>query len=201
MRRWRLCSRASAPSRTPRRFLSPKPRAAFWREDLIAPLDLPGFDNSAVDGYAVRFDDLAQAGETVLDIGGRAAAGHELTAAGTPCGADLAGKAVRIFTGAAMPGGMDTVFMQEDCRDVEDGRVGLPPGLSRGDNCRLRGEDIRTGEAALAAGRRLRPEDLGLAAALGVDRLRVRRRLKAAIFSTGDEIVSPGDAAEAARRL
>jgi molybdopterin molybdotransferase len=161
-------------------------------EDLIAPIDLPGFDNSAVDGYAVRFDDLAQAGETVLDIGGRAAAGHELTAAGIPCGADLAGKAVRIFTGAAMPGGMDTVFMQEDCRDVEDGRVGLPPGLSRGDNCRLRGEDIRAGEAALAAGRRLRPEDLGLAAALGVDRLRVRRRLKAAIFSTGDEIVSPG---------
>ena len=160
-------------------------------ENLIALIDLPSFDNSAVDGYAVRFEDLAQSADTVLDIGGRAAAGRALARVALH-GADLAGKAVRIFTGAAMPEGMDTVFMQEDCRGRPDGRVVLPPGLSRGDNCRLRGEDIRAGEVALRAGRRLRPEDLGLAAALGVDRLCVRRRLKVAIFSTGDEIVSPG---------
>jgi molybdopterin molybdotransferase len=161
-------------------------------ENLIAPVDLPGFDNSAVDGYAVRFEDLAQSAETVFEIGGRAAAGRALARVAPLDEEDLAGKAVRIFTGAAMPEGMDTVFMQEDCPSRPDGRVVLPRGLSRGDNCRLRGEDIRAGEVALRAGRRLRPEDLGLAAALGVDRLCVRRRLKVAIFSTGDEIVSPG---------
>ena len=160
--------------------------------DLIAPLDLPGFDNSAVDGYAVRFEDLAPAGDSVLEIGGRAAAGHlcHENAGG------LAGKAVRIFTGAAMPEGFDAVFMQEDCRGQGDGRVVLPPGLWRGANRRRRGEDIRAGEAALLAGRRLRPEDVGLAAALGLDRLAVRRRLKAAIFSTGDEIRAPGEPLE-----
>ncbi len=162
-------------------------------QDLIAPIDLPCFDNSAVDGYAVRFENLAQSGETVLEIGGRAAAGHALAAACRD-GGNLVGKAVRIFTGAAMPQGMDTVFMQEDCGCRPDGRVVLPPGLSRGDNCRRRGEDIRAGEVALRAGRRLRPEDVGLAAALGIDRLCVRLRLKVAIFSTGDEIVSPGAA-------
>lgn len=161
-------------------------------QDLIAPINLPGFDNSAVDGFAVRFDDLTPAAETVLDLGGRAAAGHALAVADRQEPASLAGKAVRIFTGAPMPDGMDTVFMQEDCRCLGDGRVSLPPGISRGDNRRLRGEDIRIGEAALRAGRRLRPEDLGLAAALGFDRLGVRRRLRVAIFSTGDEIVSPG---------
>jgi molybdopterin molybdotransferase len=154
---------------------------------LEAPIDLPGFDNSAVDGYAVRFRDLSPNAETILSVEGRVAAGH------APGPAPAAGKAVRIFTGAAMPEGMDTVFMQEDCRVLDDGSVGLPPGLEQGANRRLRGEDIAKGEAALARGRLLRPEDLGLAAALGVDRLQVRRRLKAAIFSTGDEIVSPGE--------
>ncbi len=90
-----------------------------------------------------------------------------------------------------MPAGLDTVFMQEDSRRIENGRVAVPPGLAPGDNRRLRGEDIRAGEAALSAGRRLRPEDLGLTAALGVAQLVARRKLKAAIFSTGDEIVPP----------
>lgn len=156
--------------------------------DITAPLDLPGFDNSAVDGYAVRFEDLAPGAETALEIGGRAAAGHLCAETAR----HLAGKAVRIFTGAAVPEGFNTIFMQEDCR-AEKNRVVLPPGLRRGANLRLRGEDIRAGDAALPAGRRLRPEDLGLAAALGVDRLTVRRKLRAAIFSTGDEIVSPGE--------
>ncbi len=158
-------------------------------QDLIAPLDLPGFDNSAVDGYAVRCADLALTGESALLIGGRAAAGRALEA---DSGAGLAGKAVRIFTGAAMPEGFDAVFMQEDCR-AEQGRVMLPPGVWRGANRRLRGEDVRAGKSALRGGRRLRPEDLGLAAALGFDRLVVRRKLRAAIFSTGDEIVAPGE--------
>lgn len=159
---------------------------------LAAPVDLPGFDNSAVDGYAVRYCDLAPGLETSLPVEGRAAAGHAPQVGG------IAGKAVRIFTGAAMPEGADTVFMQEDCGLLPGGSVSLPPGLAKGANRRLRGEDIAAGDEALPAGRRLRPEDLGLAAALGVDRLAVRRRLKAALFSTGDEILEPGESMRAA---
>jgi molybdopterin molybdotransferase len=162
-------------------------------QELIAPLDLPGFDNSAVDGYAVRFADLKPGAETVLAIGGRAAAGHALRPSDRSAKEGVSPGAVRIFTGAAMPDGADTVFMQEDCRLIGDGRVVLPPGLAAGANRRQRGEDICAGDAALLAGRRLRPEDLGLAAALGVDRLIVRRKLKAAVFSTGDELTAPGE--------
>ncbi|WP_020177177.1 gephyrin-like molybdotransferase Glp [Methyloferula stellata] len=159
----------------------------FLAEALTAPIDLPTFDNSAVDGYAVRFDDLKPEGETILPVEGRVAAGHCLDAEA------LQGRAVRIFTGAPMPAGLDTIFMQEDCKETDAG-VSLPSGLSRGANLRLRGEDVKIGEAALPQGRRLRPEDIGLAAALGLDRLTVRRKLKAAVFSTGDEIMSPGQA-------
>jgi molybdopterin molybdotransferase len=159
---------------------------------LAAPIDLPSFDNSAVDGYAVRFCDISAKGESVLPVAGKVAAGHSLATN------DISGKAVRIFTGAAMPDGMDTVFMQEDCRVLDDGSVALPAGLGKGANRRLRGEDIHIGEEALRQGRRLAPEDVGLAAALGVKALVVRRKLKAAIFSTGDEIVSPGEPLRAA---
>ncbi len=161
--------------------------------DLVAPIDLPGFDNSAVDGYAVRFGDLTSDADTIIKLGGRAAAGHPLRIDAGLDAADLAGTAVRIFTGAMIPPDMDTVFMQEDCGRLEDGRVVLPPGLAAGANRRRRGEDIHAGALALLAGRRLRPEDIALAAALGVDRLAVRRKLRAALFSTGDEIASPGD--------
>jgi molybdopterin molybdotransferase len=155
-------------------------------EPLIAPIDLPNFDNSAVDGYAVRFASLAASGETIMPIAGRAAAGHASAAAPTD-------GAVRIFTGAPMPEDFDTVFMQEDCRELDGGRVALPAGLQQGANQRPRGEDIARGDTALAAGRRLGPREIALAAALGIDRLPVRRRLKIAVFSTGDEIVSPGE--------
>jgi molybdopterin molybdotransferase len=101
------------------------------------------------------------------------------------------GQAIRIFTGAPMPVGADTVFMQEDCR-VEDGAVIVPPGLKRGANRRLAGEDIRAGAVALPAGRRLSVQDVALAAALGLTALAVRRRVRVALFSTGDEIVEPG---------
>jgi molybdopterin molybdotransferase len=155
-------------------------------EPLIAPIDLPNFDNSAVDGYAVRFASLAASGETVMPMVGRVAAGDASAAAS-------ADAAVRIFTGAPMPENFDTVFMQEDCREVGDGRVVLPAGLAQGANRRPRGEDIGCGDTALAAGRRLGPREIALAAALGIERLPVRRRLKIAVFSTGDEIVSPGE--------
>lgn len=154
---------------------------------LHAALDLPSFDNSAVDGYAVAFADLADAGETILPMAGRVAAGHGSGAAFTR------GTTVRIFTGAPMPAGTDTVFMQEDVRMCDDGRVALPAGLERGDNRRPRGEDVVAGCLVLDVGRRLRPQDIALAAALGNTTLAVRRRLRVAVFSTGDEVVSPGE--------
>jgi molybdopterin molybdotransferase len=153
--------------------------------DIVAPVDLPPFDNSAVDGYAVRADDLGSEQETRLAIVDRVAAGH---AAGRVL---HDGEAIRIFTGAPMPAAADTVFMQEDCR-IDGGAVIVPPGLKRGANRRLAGEDIAVGSVALPAGRRLSARDVALAAALGLASVEVRRRVRVALFSTGDEIVEPG---------
>ena len=155
--------------------------------DVIASMNLPPHANSAVDGYAFAHTDLLPARETVLPVSGRAAAGHPL---GRPAGR---GAAVRIFTGAPMPEGTDTVMMQEDCI-VEDGLVRLKPGIKKGANRRHAGEDVAEGAVALAAGRRLLPADLGLAAALGYCELRVFRRLRVALLSTGDEVCDPGTA-------
>ncbi len=155
--------------------------------DLVAQIDVPPHANSAVDGYAVAHADLLPDQDTVLPVGGRAAAGHPL---GRPA---IRGEAIRIFTGAPMPGGADTVMMQEDCV-VEAGRVRLAPGIKKGANRRHAGEDVARGAIALAAGRRLKPADLGLAAALGNDRLPVFRALRVALLSTGDEVREPGAA-------
>jgi molybdopterin molybdotransferase len=156
-------------------------------DDVIAPVNVPPFDNSAVDGYAVRGDDLGFDGEKRLRIVDRITAGH---AAQHTVGA---GEAIRIFTGAPMPPDADTVFMQEDCRIDGDGVV-VPAGLRRGANRRLAGEDMRAGTVALPAGRRLAAQHVALAAALGLTTLDVRRRVRVALFSTGDEIVEPGTA-------
>lgn len=154
-------------------------------EDVHAPADVPPRDNAAVDGYAVRFDDLDPQGETRLSVEGRAAAGHPH---GRPVGR---GEAVRIFTGAPMPDGCDTVMMQEDC--VGDGdQVILRPGIARGANRRRAGEDFAAGERILEPGRRLRAQEIGLAAAAGRAALGVYRPLRAAVFSTGDELKEPG---------
>jgi molybdopterin molybdotransferase len=152
---------------------------------VAAPIDLPPFDNSAVDGYAVRHADLDPRGETRLAVAERVTAGR---AAQHALGA---GEAIRIFTGAPMPADADTVFMQEDVR-AEDGAVIVPAGLKRGANRRLAGEDVRAGAAVLPAGRRLAAQDVALAAAVGLTQLDVRRRVRVAMFSTGDEIVEPG---------
>lgn len=153
--------------------------------DIEAPLDLPPFDNSAVDGYAVRHSDLAREAETRLRVVDRLTAGHPADRA------VAAGEAVRIFTGAPMPAGADTVFMQEDTR-VDGDTVILPPGLKLGANRRAAGEDVRRGSLLLPAGRRLAAQHLALAAAVGVTKLDVFRRVRVAVFSTGDEIVEPG---------
>ena len=154
---------------------------------LVAPLSVPPHDNAAVDGYAVYFDDLAPGAPTVLPVLGRASAGHPLP------GAAPRGVAVRIFTGARMPEGPDTIFMQEDCVE-EDGKVRLPPGLKQGANRRRAGEDVKAGTSVLAAGHRLRAQDIGLAASLGFGALPVFRKLKVALLSTGDELREPGTA-------
>lgn len=152
--------------------------------DVAAAIRLPPHDNSAVDGYAVRHADLG-AGETVLGLAGRIAAGD------APGPGDTAGRAVRIFTGAPMPPGMDTVFMQESVRRDGD-RVVLPPGAAPGAHRRRAGEDAGAGEVIVRAGTRLRPQHLALAAATGHDRIAVRRPLRVALFSTGNELAEPG---------
>ena len=152
--------------------------------DIVAPL--PPFTNSAVDGYAVAGRDLPKAEAEAFPVLGRVAAGA------SPKDAVKARHAVRIFTGAPMPAGADTVFMQEDVR-LEGGKVVLPAGLKPGANVRPAGEDIPLGHAALKAGQRLRPQDVALVAAFGLTRIDVRRRIRVAVFSTGNELVSPGE--------
>ena len=152
--------------------------------DFVAPINLPGQANSAVDGYAVHHADLAADASTILPVLGRVAAGH-------PAATALPrGYAARIFTGAIMPAGPDTVMMQEDCEILPEG-VRLQPGIRRGANCRTAGEDVARGTLALRAGKRLLPPDIGLLAALGQSQVTVRRALTVALFSTGDEIAEP----------
>lgn len=154
-------------------------------EDVFAGHAVPPFANSAVDGYAVRHADLDASGDTRLPVRGR------LPAGAAPAEMAVTGGAVRIFTGAAMPPGSDTVFMQEDVRR-EGETVLLPPGLKSGANARAAGEDVAQGERIIAAGRRLVPQDVALAAATGHAQLAVRTRLRVALFSTGDELAEPG---------
>lgn len=154
-------------------------------EDLRAPADVPPFDNAAVDGWAIAHADLTSDAPTRLPVSGRSTAGH-------PTGAALPrGTAVRIFTGATVPPGTDTVVMQEDAEDAGE-TVVIPAGAKRFANLRRAGEDMRAGAIVLATGRRLGPAEIGAAAALGRARVRVRRRLRVALFSTGDELVEPG---------
>jgi molybdopterin molybdotransferase len=155
--------------------------------DIVAPVNLPPFDNSAVDGYAVRHADLNTGSDTRLAIAGRLTAGARADVALKPA------EAIRIFTGAPMPAGADTVFMQEDV-SVDGEHVIVPKGLKRGANRRLAGEDVPEGQVVLPAGTVLEPQHVALAAALGITQIDVRRRLKVAIFSTGDEVVEPGAA-------
>lgn len=155
-------------------------------EDVMTTMDVPPHDNSAVDGYAFFFDDLNAETETILPVTGRAAAGHPLDRPAQP------GEAIRIFTGAPMPEGPDTVMMQEDTREDGD-RVVLMPGIRRGANRRRAGEDVEAGSLILAKGHRLRPQDVGLAASIGLARLPCYAPLSAAVFSTGDEVTEPGE--------
>ncbi|TVR83590.1 MAG: molybdopterin molybdenumtransferase MoeA [Rhodospirillales bacterium] len=156
-------------------------------DDIVAATHLPPDDNAAVDGYAMRFDDLPPAAASRLPVIGRAAAGHPYAGAVPP------GCAVRIFTGAPVPAGLDTIVMQEDCRG-EDDLVVIPPVRMRGANLRRAGEDVVAGSTVLTRGTRLEPPHIGLAAALGQAAVPVFRPLRVAVFSTGDELTEPDQA-------
>jgi len=152
----------------------------------ISPLQVPPQDNSAMDGYAVRRADIAAAG-VELPVSQRIAAGQ----AGAPLAACTA---TRIFTGAPVPAGADAIVMQEDCEALADGaRVRINAVPAAGQWIRRAGEDITLGTQVLAAGTRLTPAALGLAASIGLAELQVARRPRVALFSTGDELVMPGE--------
>lgn len=162
-------------------------------QDVVSILHVPPQDNSSMDGYALRCADVAQAG-TVLPVSQRIAAGSSGSAL-------LPGTAARIFTGAPVPAGADAIVMQEDCEPVDDGlavRVMAQP--MPGQWIRRAGEDVARDAVVLRQGERLSPASLGLAASIGMAQLTVRRRVRVALFSTGDELVMPGDVAPQAMR-
>ena len=151
-------------------------------QDLVSTLDLPPWPNSAMDGYALRVSDWAGA---PLPVSQRIFAGTapEPLAPGT---------CARIFTGAPVPQGADCVEMQENATVHSDERVSFSEPLQAGQNIRPQGQETTVGELVLAAGTRLGPIELGLAASLGRDRLEVVRRARVAVLSTGDELIEPG---------
>jgi len=153
--------------------------------DVISPVDVPAHDNSAMDGWAVRSADLAAEGETRLKNIGTAFAGRAFE------GTVGRGEAVRIMTGAVLPAGADCVVIQEVAR-AEGDSVIVPPGQRAEQNIRRAGEDLRAGRPALPAGKQLRPAELGIIASLGIAEVAVRRRVRVALFSTGDELCSLG---------
>ncbi len=156
-------------------------------QDVTSALQVPPQDNSSMDGYAVRVADCVQAG-ALLRVTQRIPAGSH----GTPLGA---GEAARIFTGAPIPEGADAVVMQEDCEAVEPSQVKVLKRVPIGQWIRRAGEDVTRGAKVLAAGDRLTPASLGLAASIGLAQLQVAPRPRVALFSTGDELVMPGDVA------
>ena len=153
-------------------------------QDIVPAINVPGHDNSAMDGFAIRSSDV-KSEEFHLNQIGTALAGKPFA------GAVGAGECVRIMTGAVMPKGADAVVVQEVCRAQGD-RVAIPPGQKAGQNVRAAGEDLKAGVPVLEPGRALGAADLGLIASLGLGELRVKRRLRVAFFSTGDELASIG---------
>ncbi len=157
-------------------------------QDLVSPISVPPHDNSAMDGYAFASAQLRADAPLTLEVAGTALAGKAWQ------GELAAGQCVKIMTGAIMPAGTDTVVPQEFVT-VQGSAVTIPPGLLQpGDNRRLKGEDLHEGRPALHAGERLLPAACGLIASLGLKTVNVRRRLRVAYFSTGDEILSLGEA-------
>lgn len=163
-------------------------RSALGRvlaEDIVSTLDVPAHDNSAMDGYAMRFADLGQDKEVTLRIAGAAFAGKPFTGTISP------GECVRIMTGAVIPEGCDTIVMQEHVQ-VTGKDVRVEPGHRKGQNLRRAGEDLKVGQIVLKRGTTVLPAELGLIASLGIGEVSIYRKLRVAFFSTGDELRSIG---------
>jgi len=163
-------------------------RAALGRilaEDVISPVNVPQHDNSAMDGYAIRFSDLNADAESKLKIIGTSFAGKPFQ------GTVGRGQAVRIMTGAVIPAGTDTVIQQEKAKAAGD-YVAVMPVPKKGTNTRSAGEDLRAGEPALKRGHPVQPAEIGMMASLGIGEVAVYRKLRVAFFSTGDELVAIG---------
>lgn len=160
--------------------------AAFGRiveSDIVSPLDVPGFDNSAMDGYAIRADDFSAT--TPLPVAGKAFAGQPFT------GQWPVGSCIRIMTGAPVPAGCDAVVMQEDV-EATDTSILLKKPVKLHQNIRRRGEDIARGSVVFSAGQRLTVAEIPLLASLGIGEIGVKRKPRVAVFSTGDELQLPG---------
>lgn len=157
--------------------------------DIQSPLNVPPYRNSAMDGYAVRGEDLPTEGEVTLHRIGTAFAGNPYT------GDIAAGQCVRIMTGAKMPDGTDTVIMQEHT-GVDGDNITISTGHQAGQNVRHAGEDIAVNDVVLKKGKRLQAAELGLLASLGIPQVTVFRKLKVAFFSTGDELRAVGEPLE-----
>ena len=155
-------------------------------QDIVPAINVPGHDNSAMDGWAIRSSDLGSSQVVLREIG-KALAGKPFNSQVKP------GQCVRVMTGAVMPEGTDAVVVQEIVK-AEGDRITIPPGQKAGQNVRAAGEDLKAGVAVLKAGQTVRAAELGLIASLGIGELSVRRRLRVAFFSTGDELASIGAA-------
>ena len=182
----RLLASAAAHQQQPVRVLSlTDALGQVLAEPVCSAIDVPPWDNSAMDGYALAEADLAQAMADGLPVSQRITAGVA-PAALQP------GTCARIFTGAPLPAGANAVQMQENTELLTDGRVRLLEPVAAGDNVRRQAQDVVSGQPLLAAGIRLRPQDLGVIASVGIDQVGVRTPLRVAVVSTGDELVEPG---------
>jgi molybdopterin molybdotransferase len=181
-----IVARIAATQSLPQERLAlPRTHGRVLAQDVVAPMSLPPFDNSAMDGYAVRHCDLAGVEETGLRLVGEQFAGRAI---------DLVvseGECIRITTGAPLPSGADTVVIKEDCR-IADGQVFVPSRIRNGAHVRHAGEDVQPGDSLLQHGQMLTPARVALAASLGIDQLAVAQRPTVAVFTTGDELVEPG---------
>ena len=181
-----IVARIAATQPLPRERLAlPRAHGRVLAQDVVAPMALPAFDNSAMDGYAVRHCDLAGGDEVALRLIGEQFAGR-------PVDLSLSeGECIRITTGAPLPPGADTVVVKEHCR-IEGDQVLVPAQVRHGAHVRRAGEDVKSGDGVLQRGQVLTPARVALAASLGIDQLAVAQRPTVAVFTTGDELVEPG---------
>tara|TARA_B100000029_G_scaffold138029_1_gene132957 strand:+ start:11109 stop:12365 length:1257 start_codon:yes stop_codon:yes gene_type:complete len=155
-------------------------------KDIFSKLNVPPFDNTAVDGYAFKYSDLNKNKETTLKLNGRIAAGQNFNKK------IKKGEVARIFTGAKVPEGTDTVIMQEDC-NINGIEIILKPGIFKGANIRKKGEDIKSKKKILTKGSKLKAQDIALIASIGIKEIEVYEKLKVGIFTTGNELFEPGN--------